>query len=190
MRKREIERYRSLLEQQLTALIGQGEKAVHQMVGEGEEIPDPNDRATVEEERNWSLRLRDRDRRLIGKIQQALARLATGTFGTCTSCGRAIAAARLRARPVTDLCIACKTDADCNRDKDRHEFCVNQQCQQCRDDRDCPAGKMCNKGRCDPIPGYCDTDNMCPPNTSCIEHRCRACTADAIASSISPSSAP
>lgn len=73
---------------------------------------------------------------------------------------------------------ACKTDQDCNQDKDRHEFCVNQQCQQCRDDKDCPAGKMCNKGRCDPIPGYCDTDNMCPPNTSCIEHRCRACNAD------------
>lgn len=112
MRRREVDRFRSLLEQQLAALVGQGEKAVQQMVVEGEEIPDPNDRATVEEERNWSLRLRDRDRRLIGKIQQALARLETGTFGTCTSCGKAIAAARLRARPVTDLCIACKTEAE------------------------------------------------------------------------------
>jgi len=113
MRKREMERYRSLLEEQLAALLGQGEQAVHQLVGEGEdEIPDPNDRATVEEERNWTLRLRDRDRRLIGKVKDALARLDTGTFGTCTACGKPISAARLRARPVTDQCIDCKTAAE------------------------------------------------------------------------------
>jgi DnaK suppressor protein len=113
MRTREVHRYRSLLEEQLAQLLGHGEKAVHEMVGEGgEEIPDPNDRATVEEERNWALRLRDRDRRLIGKIQEALARLDKGTFGKCTSCGRMIAPARLRARPVTDLCIDCKTEAE------------------------------------------------------------------------------
>jgi DnaK suppressor protein len=113
MRRREVERYRSLLEGQLAELVGTGEKAVHQMVGEGgEEIPDPNDRATVEEGRNWSLRLRDRDRRLIGKIQEALGRLETGTFGKCTACGKPISSARLRARPVTDLCIDCKTEAE------------------------------------------------------------------------------
>jgi DnaK suppressor protein len=113
MRTREAVRYRSLLEEQLALLLGHGEKAVHEMVGEGgEEIPDPNDRATVEEERNWALRLRDRDRKLIGKIQEALARLEAGTFGRCTSCGAAISPARLRARPVTDLCIECKTEAE------------------------------------------------------------------------------
>ncbi len=113
MRRREVDRYRSSLESQLVALVGHGERAVQEMVGEGgEEIPDPNDRATVEERRNWSLRLRDRDRKLITKIQQALARLEAGTFGTCTSCGKAISAARLRARPVTDLCIDCKTEAE------------------------------------------------------------------------------
>jgi DnaK suppressor protein len=113
MRTREATRYRSILEDQLSLLLGHGEKAVHQMVGEGaEEIPDPNDRATVEEERNWALRLRDRDRKLIGKIQDALARLEAGTFGRCTSCGGPISPARLRARPVTDLCIDCKTEAE------------------------------------------------------------------------------
>jgi len=113
MRNREVERYRSILEGQLAELVGQGEKAVHEMSGEaGDEIPDPNDRATAEEERNWTLRLRDRDRRLIGKIQDALARLEAGTFGKCTACGRSIAPARLRARPVTDLCIDCKTEAE------------------------------------------------------------------------------
>ncbi len=113
MRRRETERYRSQLELQLAALVGQGERAVHEMSGTGgEELPDPNDRATVEEGRNWSLRLRDRDRRLIGKIQQALDRLEAGTFGRCTRCGSAISAARLRARPVTDLCIDCKTESE------------------------------------------------------------------------------
>ncbi len=112
MRKREVERYRSVLQDQLAALLGHGEAAVHEMVGEGEELPDPNDRATQEEGRNWSLRLRDRDRRLMGKIQGALARLEDGTFGTCTRCGGAIPPARLRARPVTDLCIDCKTESE------------------------------------------------------------------------------
>ena len=113
MRRREVERYRSLLEGQLASLVGTAEQTVHRMADEaGEEIPDPNDRATLEEDRNWSLRLRDRDRRLIGKIEDALARLETGTFGRCMACGGAIPPARLRARPVTDLCIDCKTEAE------------------------------------------------------------------------------
>lgn len=113
MRRREVERYRSLLETQLASLVGQGERAVHEMVDrEGEEIPDPNDRATVEEGRISTLRLRDRDRKLISKIQGALERLHTGTFGKCTSCGSPIPAARLRVRPVTDLCVVCKTEAE------------------------------------------------------------------------------
>jgi DnaK suppressor protein len=113
VRKRETERYRTLLEAQLTSLVGQGGRAVHDMAGTGgAEIPDPNDRATAEENRNWALRLRDRDRKLIEKIQQALTRLEEGSFGKCSSCGRSIAPARLRARPVTDLCIACKTEAE------------------------------------------------------------------------------
>ena len=113
MRRRESDRFRSVLESQLASLVGHGEQAVHEMSGAGgEEIPDPNDRATAEEGRNWSLRLRDRDRKLIGKIQGALARLDAGTFGRCTACGKSIAPARLRARPVTDLCIECKTEAE------------------------------------------------------------------------------
>jgi DnaK suppressor protein len=113
MRRHEVERYRTALEAQLAELVGHGQQAVHEMSGTGgDEIPDPNDRATVEEGRNWALRLRDRDRKLIGKVQEALARLEAGTFGKCTACGRAIAPARLRARPVTDLCIDCKTEAE------------------------------------------------------------------------------
>ncbi len=113
MRRRETEQYREVLQGQLEALIGHGNQAVHEMAGEeGEELPDPSDRATVEEERNWSLRLADRDRKLIAKLQEAIARLDAGTFGLCTRCGRTIATARLRARPMTDLCIECKTEAE------------------------------------------------------------------------------
>ncbi len=112
MRKREVERYREVLRGRLEALIGSGSQAVHEMSEEEGEEPDPSDRATVEEERNWALRLRDRDRKLIGKLQDALARLDAGTFGLCTRCGRPIASARLRARPMTDLCIDCKTEAE------------------------------------------------------------------------------
>jgi DnaK suppressor protein len=113
MRKREVVQYRSILKSQLADLVGQGEETVRNMVSrEAEEIPDPNDRGTVESERNWALRLGDRDRRLAAKIEAALERLERGTFGTCESCGQPIAAARLKARPVTTLCIDCKTEAE------------------------------------------------------------------------------
>lgn len=113
MRKRELVQYRSLLKHQLSELIGQGEAVVRQMVSrEAEEIPDPNDRGTLETEKNWALRLGDRDRRLAAKIEAALDRLEKGTFGTCERCGQAIAPARLKARPVTTLCIDCKVEAE------------------------------------------------------------------------------
>ena len=113
MDKREADRYRDVLQAQLQALIGHGSQAVHEMAGvEADELPDPSDRATAEEERSWSLRLADRDRKLLGKVQDALARLDAGTFGQCTRCGREIGSARLGARPMTDLCIECKTELE------------------------------------------------------------------------------
>jgi DnaK suppressor protein len=113
MRKREIVQFRSQLQHQLSELVGQGEETVRRMVsGEAEEIPDPNDRGTVESERNWALRLGDRDRKLAAKIEAALERLEKGTYGVCESCGKPIAPARLRARPVTTLCFDCKTESE------------------------------------------------------------------------------
>ncbi len=112
MRQHEVERYRGMLRTQLQQLLGHGSEAIHQLVDEQPDEPDPNDRATVEEERAWSLRLADRDRKLIPKLQQALARIEAGTFGQCTRCGRPIATARLRARPMTELCIDCKAETE------------------------------------------------------------------------------
>lgn len=70
---------------------------------------DPTDQASVESDRNFDLRIRDRERRLIRKIDQAMERIKDGSFGVCESCGGAISAKRLQARPVTTLCIDCKT---------------------------------------------------------------------------------
>ena len=113
MRKIATTRYRRELNSQLVSLLGHGEVTVHQMRDRPQEdLPDPNDRATLESDRIAALRLRDRDRKLIAKIQEALGRIEAGTFGICESCGGAIGAARLRARPVTTLCIDCKREAE------------------------------------------------------------------------------
>lgn len=112
MRKQELTRYRRALEAQLSELSQHGVSTVQGMVEGGEELPDPNDRASRESEIESELRMRDRERKLIPKIRQALARIDAGTFGRCVSCGQPIAAARLRARPVTDLCIDCKRESE------------------------------------------------------------------------------
>lgn len=72
-------------------------------------FPDPTDQATMESDRDFDLRIRDRERRLIRKIDQAMNRIREGTFGMCESCGGKISVKRLQARPVTTLCIDCKT---------------------------------------------------------------------------------
>jgi DnaK suppressor protein len=112
MRKQELTRYRKELEAQLAELAQHGQATVHDLEDGGEELPDPNDRATRESDIGQELRLRDRDRKLIAKIQEALDRIDAGTFGRCLSCGRAISPARLKACPVTELCIDCKREAE------------------------------------------------------------------------------
>ncbi len=112
MRRLQLERYRGLLEAQLATLTQHGSETVHDMVDGAEELPDPNDRATRETTLERELRMRDRDRKLNSKIQEALGRIEAGTFGVCASCGERISPARLRARPVTELCIECKREAE------------------------------------------------------------------------------
>ncbi len=78
-------------------------------IGQTSNVPDPNDRATLEEGRNFELRIRGRERKLVYKIDEALLRIEDGSFGVCEECGEAIGIKRLEARPVTTLCIDCKT---------------------------------------------------------------------------------
>jgi DnaK suppressor protein len=82
------------------------------MTAETTNFPDPNDRATQESDRSFELRIRDRERKLINKIKEALERIEEGTFGVCEMCEEEIGEARLKARPVTTLCIDCKMEQE------------------------------------------------------------------------------
>ena len=88
--------------------MAEAERTVEGMTLGKENFPDPTDRAAMESDRNFLLRIRDRERKLINKIQQAIARIDDETYGTCESCGEEIGEQRLRARPVTTLCVDCK----------------------------------------------------------------------------------
>ena len=79
------------------------------MTAPKENFPDPTDRASLEADRNFMLRIRDRENKLNKKIKKALDRIENGTFGICEKCGEDISVKRLKARPVTTHCIDCKT---------------------------------------------------------------------------------
>ncbi|MDQ6975869.1 MAG: RNA polymerase-binding protein DksA [Mariprofundaceae bacterium] len=74
--------------------------------------PDPNDQASIETERDFDIRIKDRERQLIRKIDQAIVRVREDQYGICDSCGAGIAYKRLMARPVTTLCIECKNEQE------------------------------------------------------------------------------
>ena len=109
MKKKDLEYFRQLLTKRLEDLLSQADNTVSGMIAPKENFPDPTDRATLESDRNFMLRIRDRENKLIKKIKKALDRIETGTFGICESCGDDISLERLKARPVTTQCIDCKT---------------------------------------------------------------------------------
>jgi DnaK suppressor protein len=104
--------FEKLLTDQRDGLVSEAMKTVEDMSDEEETFPDPTDRASLESDRNFLLRIRDRERKLIVKINEALARIEDGTFGICEMCGEDISEERLKARPVTTLCIDCKTEEE------------------------------------------------------------------------------
>jgi len=106
--KKQKKYFKDLLSQRLNGLLEGANKTVSGMTEHRENFPDPTDRATLESDRNFELRIRDRERKLIAKIKAALDRLEKGTFGICEECGKDISDKRLKARPVTTLCIDCK----------------------------------------------------------------------------------
>ncbi len=109
MNQRDLKQFRGLLDQKLEELIAEADRTVDGMTDTKENFPDPTDRASLESNRNFTLRIRDRERKLIVKINEALARIDEGTYGKCEECGENIAMERLKARPVTTLCIDCKS---------------------------------------------------------------------------------
>lgn len=112
MDKKTLEEFRGLLQQQMDELLQDAGKTVSGMTEEKTNFPDPTDRASLESDRNFELRIRDRERKLINKIRQAIERIDDGSFGLCESCEEEIGVERLRARPVTTLCIDCKTEQE------------------------------------------------------------------------------
>ncbi|MCW8858604.1 MAG: RNA polymerase-binding protein DksA [Deltaproteobacteria bacterium] len=112
MNKKNLAEFKELLNQQLESLLQEAGKTVSEMTEEKTNFPDPTDRASLESDRNFELRIRDRERKLINKIREALARIDDKTFGHCESCEEPIGVERLRVRPVTTLCIDCKTEQE------------------------------------------------------------------------------
>ncbi len=104
--------FRFLLTQKINELLDEAEKTVSEMTTEKVNFPDPTDRASLESDRNFELRIRDRERKLIAKMQEAIKRIDDGTFGVCEACSGPISEKRLMARPVTTLCIECKTQQE------------------------------------------------------------------------------
>lgn len=101
--------FRDLLMTWKRELMEEVDRTVHHMQDEAANFPDPNDRASQESEFSMELRTRDRERKLLKKINEALDLLDEGEYGFCESCGVEIGVRRLEARPTATLCIDCKT---------------------------------------------------------------------------------
>ena len=109
MEKKDLEFFRNLLIQWLQELLDHANQTVEGLLDSQENFADPLDRATFESDRIRTLRIRDRESMLIKKIRQSLEDIENGEYGICEDCGQDISIERLKARPVTSLCIGCKT---------------------------------------------------------------------------------
>ena len=108
MNDKQIEHFRQILLAWKRQLMEEVDRTLHHMQDEAANFPDPNDRATQESEFTLELRTRDRERKLIKKIDESLATLDSGDYGFCETCGIEIGIRRLEARPTATLCIDCK----------------------------------------------------------------------------------
>lgn len=109
MKKTDLNKIKEILESQLKELQSDAANAPEL---ESAALPDVNDQASVESERYFELRIRDRERKLISKVQSALRKIGEGSYGICDSCAEPISVKRLQARPVTNLCIGCKAEME------------------------------------------------------------------------------
>jgi len=112
MSPEDIAYFKTMLTQQLESLLTAAEKTVGLLVQSDGQTADPLDRAALDNERNYTFRIRDRESHLIRKIKDTLEKIEDGSFGICDRCGDEIALARLKARPVTSYCIQCKTQME------------------------------------------------------------------------------
>ena len=109
MNPRQLAHFRKMLEDMKRDLSQDIDRTVHTMQDEATIFADPNDRASQESDMSLELRNRDRERKLIKKIDETIARIDAGEYGYCESCGVEIGLKRLEARATATLCIDCKT---------------------------------------------------------------------------------
>ncbi len=109
MNPKQVEHFRAILEGWKKQLMDKVDETVHHMQDDASNFPDPNDRASQESEFAMELRTRDRERKLIKKIDESLTNLDNDDYGYCESCGVEIGIRRLEARPTATQCIDCKT---------------------------------------------------------------------------------
>ena len=109
MSEKQLAHFRAILDSLKGELVDDIERTVHTMQDEATVFADPNDRASQESDIALELRNRDRERKLIKKIDETIARIEAGEYGYCDSCGVEIGLKRLEARPTATLCIDCKT---------------------------------------------------------------------------------
>ncbi len=109
MKDRDLDYFKHLLTQWMEELLDHVDNTFEGLLDTRENLPDPLDRAAVESDRAWTLRIRDRESMLIKKIRKSLEAIEREEYGVCDDCGEEISIERLKARPVTSLCIGCKT---------------------------------------------------------------------------------
>jgi len=109
MNENQIEHFRNLLAAWKKDLMEEVDRTLHYMKDEATNFPDPNDRASQESDFAMELRTRDRERKLIKKINESVELLKTGDYGYCEGCGIEIGISRLEVRPTATYCIDCKT---------------------------------------------------------------------------------
>ena len=109
MNPKQEEHFRNILNNWKQELMSKVEETVHHMQDEAANFPDPNDRASQESDFTMELRTRDRERKLIKKIEESMTELDAHEYGFCRSCGVEIGIRRLEARPTATECIDCKT---------------------------------------------------------------------------------
>jgi len=109
MNEAQLSHFEGILKSWKDELMNEVDRTVHHMQDDAANFPDPNDRATQESEFSLELRTRDRERKLIKKIDESLEQIDSEDYGFCESCGIEIGVRRLEARPTAVLCIDCKT---------------------------------------------------------------------------------
>ncbi|UCD72315.1 MAG: RNA polymerase-binding protein DksA [Syntrophobacterales bacterium] len=122
MRRRDLDFFKKLLTHRLEELLMEAEKTKHTVKGAEELSSDPIDQASDQLDRDFLLRLRDRESKLMAKIKGSLEKIENGTFGVCEECGEAISLKRLRARPMATLCIDCKHEQEASEKKNNLEI--------------------------------------------------------------------